>query len=58
MGIRLIVSTVAFFVFSHFLKRWADDNDLPKGMTRSVSIFTVAIALSYALACVVDWAAA
>jgi hypothetical protein len=58
MGIRLIVSTVAFFVFSHFLKRWADDNDLPKGMTRSVGILTVAIALSYALASLVDWVAA
>ena len=58
MGVRLVISTVAFFVFSHFLKRWADDNDLPKGMTRSVSIITVAIALSYALACLVDWVVA
>jgi hypothetical protein len=57
MGIRLVISTAAFFVFSHFLKRWADDNDLPKGMTRTVSIITVSIALSYALASLVDWVA-
>lgn len=46
----LIASTIAFFVASYFIKRWMDDNDIPKGMMRSLSIFTLAIAISYGVA--------
>ncbi len=47
MMAELIVSTIAFFVASYFIKRWMDDNDIPKGMTRSLSIFALAVAVSY-----------
>ena len=50
----IVVSTIAFFVFSYFIKRWADENDLPRGMTRNVSVFVAALALSYAVAWLVD----
>ena len=50
----VIVSTVAFFAFSYYLMRWADDNDLPKGMTRSTSILVLAGVLSYGVAWLVD----
>jgi len=50
--LSIVVSTIAFFVSSFFIRRWADQNDLPKGMTRSVSIFTLALALAY----VAGWA--
>jgi len=50
----IVVSTIAFFVSGYFIKRWADANDLPKGMTRSVSIFIAALALSYATTWLVD----
>ena len=43
----LVVSTIAFFVASYFIKRWMDENDIPKGMTRSISIFALALAVSY-----------
>ena len=43
----IIVSTIAYFVASYFIKRWMDDNDIPKGMTRSLTIFAVAAAVSY-----------
>jgi VIT1/CCC1 family predicted Fe2+/Mn2+ transporter len=43
----LIASTIAFFVASYFIKRWLDQNDFPKGITRSLTIFTLAIAISY-----------
>ena len=36
----IIVSTVVFFVASYFIKRWMDDNDIPKGMTRNATVFT------------------
>jgi VIT1/CCC1 family predicted Fe2+/Mn2+ transporter len=52
--LSLVVSTIAFFVFGYFIKRWADDNDIPKGMTRNISIFVVALALAYGAAWVAD----
>ena len=52
--LSLVVSAFAFLVFSYYLKRWADDNDLPRGLTRSVSILLAAGVLSYGVAWVVD----
>jgi len=52
--LSLVISTVAFFVATHYIKRWADANDIPKGMTRSISIFVAAAALSYGVAWIVD----
>jgi hypothetical protein len=43
----LIVSTIAFFAASYFIKRWMDENEIPKGMTRSATIFVLALAVSY-----------
>ena len=51
---NLIVSTIAFFVASYFIKRWADENDFPKGMTRNASIFVAALAVAYGAAWLVD----
>ncbi len=51
---NLIVSTIAFFVASYFIKRWADDNDFPKGMTLNASIFVAALAVAYGAAWLVD----
>jgi hypothetical protein len=56
--LSLVISTLAFFVASYFIKRRAEDNDIPKGMTRSISIIVLAIALSYGVAWVVDKLAA
>ena len=33
--LSLVLSTIAFFVASYYLKRYLDDMDIPKGMTRS-----------------------
>jgi len=56
--LSLVVSTIAFFVAYYYLKRWADDNDLPKGMTRNVSIAVAAIAVSYVIGWLIDKVAA
>ncbi|MDA1116496.1 MAG: hypothetical protein O2979_00510 [Proteobacteria bacterium] len=56
--LSLVISTIAFFVAHYFIKRWADDNDIPKGMTRSISIFIAALAFAYGVAWAVDWVAA
>ena len=53
--LSLALSTVAFFVASYFLKRRLDDMDIPKGMTRSIVVFCLAIGVSYGVAVLVDW---
>jgi hypothetical protein len=50
----LIASTIAFFVASYFIKRWMDENDIPKGMTRNLTVFALAIAVAYGIAWLVD----
>ena len=50
----LVVSTIAFFVATHYLKRYLDAHAIPKGMTRSVLIFTLALAVSYGAAVIVE----
>ena len=52
--LTLVLSTIAFFVASYFLKRWADENEFPKGMTRSLGIFVLALAIAYGIAWLVD----
>jgi hypothetical protein len=50
----LIVSTGAFFVASYFIRRWMDDNDIPKGMTRSLTVLVLASAVSYGIGWIVE----
>ena len=50
----LIASTIVFFVASYFIKRWMEENDIPKGMTRSLTIFFLAIALAYGVGWLVE----
>jgi VIT1/CCC1 family predicted Fe2+/Mn2+ transporter len=50
----LVLSTIAFFVASYFIKAWLDNMDIPKGTTRSIMIFVAAAAVSYAVAYAVD----
>ena len=50
----LVVSTIAFFVASHYLRRWADNTEFPKGMSRSIGIFVIAVAISYGVAWLID----
>ena len=50
----LLASTIAFFVASYFIKRWMEENDIPTGMTRSVTIFVLAVALAYGVGWLVE----
>jgi hypothetical protein len=53
--LSLVVSTIAFFVARIFIARKFDEMDLPKGMTRSVMVFCLAIAIAYGAAAAIDW---
>jgi hypothetical protein len=55
--LSLVISTVAFFVAAYFIKRYLNGMDIPKGMTRSIVVFTLALAISYGVALVVEWIA-
>jgi VIT1/CCC1 family predicted Fe2+/Mn2+ transporter len=50
----LVASSIAFFVASYFIKRWMEENDIPRGMTRSVTIFVLAVALAYGVGWLVE----
>lgn len=53
--LSIALSTVAFFIAAYFIKRWLDDMDIPKRMTRSIVVFVAAAAVSYGVAFLVDW---
>jgi hypothetical protein len=52
--LNLALSTIAFFVAGYFMKRYLDSIDIPKGVTRSLTIFCVALAASYGVSVAVD----
>jgi len=52
--VSFVVSTIVFFVASYFLKKQFDEMDIPKGMTRSFTIFVLAAAIAYGSAFLLD----
>ena len=48
------VSMVAFLVTSVFLKRYLEGMGIPKGMTRGLLVFVLALAVAYGVAFLVD----
>jgi len=55
--LSLVLSTIVFFVASYYFKRYLEDMGIPKGMTRGVLIFSIALAISYVVALAVDYLA-
>lgn len=53
----LVLSTIAYFVASHYIKRYLNDIGVEKSMTRSLVIFVLAAAIAYGVAFIVDWIA-
>jgi len=51
----LVLSTLAFFAATWYLRRVCDQNDIPLGMTRSFAIFAIALLASYAVGAATDW---
>ena len=49
--LSIVFSTLAFFVAGAFVKRYLEQLEVPKGLTRGTLIFTVALAVAY----VVGW---
>ena len=52
--LSLVLSTAVFLVASHFIRRRFDAMALPKGITRSALIFSLALAIAYVVAFIAD----
>lgn len=55
--LSLIISTIVFFPASYFIGRYMEESGIPKGFTRGVMVFALALAVSYGVAFLVDWIA-
>ena len=51
----IVLSTIAFFVASYFIKRYLDEIGIPKTMVRGMVVFVLALAVAYGVAFIVDW---
>ena len=51
----IVVSTIAYFVAAFLIKRQFDEMDIPRGMTRSMLVFALALGAAYAVQVAVDW---
>ncbi len=55
MWLDLILSTIAFFVASFWVRRFFDDQGFPHGMARSAMVLVIATAASFAVSAMVSW---
>ncbi len=52
--LSLLLSTIAFFVATYFIRRYLDGMDIPKTMTRGIVVFVLALAVAYGIAFLVE----
>lgn len=52
---NLIVSTIVFFVAAWYIKRYLDEQGIPKGMTRNLMVFVLASLVSWGSGEVTDF---
>lgn len=52
---NLIISTLVFIIAAWYIRRYLDEQGLPKGMTRSLLVFVLAYVVSWAAGGAVDW---
>jgi hypothetical protein len=50
----LVVSTIVYFVAAFFIKQRLVAMDMPKGMTRSLLVFSLALVAAYGVAAGLD----
>jgi hypothetical protein len=52
---NLVISTIVFFIAAGYLRRYLEDQGLPKGMTRGTLVFALASLVSWGAGEMVDW---
>jgi hypothetical protein len=53
---NLIISTLVFFIAVWYIRRYLDEQGIPKGMTRGLLVFVIAYLLAWGAGEVADWA--
>ena len=53
---NLIISTLVFIIAAWYIRRYLDEQGIPKGMTRSLGVFILAYIVSWGAGEMVDWA--
>lgn len=53
--LSLIISTIVFFIATWYLRRYLDDQGIPKGMTRGMLVFVFAALLSWGSGSLLNW---
>jgi len=51
----LIISIIVFFIVVWYMRCYLDELTIPKGMTRSILVFTFASLVSWSAGEIVDW---
>jgi hypothetical protein len=52
---NLIISTIVFFIAAWYARRYLDEQEIPKGMTRSILVLALASFVSLGVGKMVDW---
>ena len=52
---NLIISTIIFFIAAWYAHRYLDEQEIPKGMTRGILVFSLASLVSWGAGEMVDW---
>ncbi len=53
---NLIISTLVFFIAAWYIRRYLDEQGIPKGMTRSLLVLVLASLVSWGAGAGADWA--
>jgi hypothetical protein len=53
---NLIISTIVFFMAVWYIRRYLEEQGVPKGMTRGLLVFILAFLVSWGAGEAVDWA--
>ena len=52
---NLIISTIVFIIAAWYIHRYMDEQEIPKGMTRAISVFVLASIVSWVAGEAADW---
>ena len=52
---NLIISTIVFIIAAWFIRRYLEEQGIPKGMTRGLLVFILAYVVSWGAGEAVDW---
>ncbi len=52
---NLIISSLVFFIAIWYIRRYLNEQEIPKGMTRAILLFTLASLVSWGAGTAADW---